>query len=137
MKGILFITIILALAACLPESKELHPSTQKTFTKLKKELQIEQLQYGFKRKVSDGDDQLQFDITLFDIDVKEHNYDSISKVLYDGFQRSGYELEKCKDIGIFYYSKYKAADVWRIYILDGNGEIIEIDDENQDPIFKR
>jgi hypothetical protein len=121
----IFVLALLILTACdfpkLPKSKkpkELSSITKNEIEQIKKELKIENLQYGFyTKKINGNKTMINFDITLSDIDDSV-DFKPYNKRLIEAFNASGFDFKKCNKIDFYYFRKYSTANLYVYYAVN-------------------
>lgn len=121
----LTIAIISLLIGCgLPPQKKLTKETRNELESIKRQLQAENIQYGYIKKTSNGIENLYFRISVYDIPNKlKPELPKFNLLLINSFKKSGYNFDKCT-ISFFYSEKYQDAKLLKYYKTDPSGNIL-------------
>ena len=131
MKKINYLASILLLVnSCnLPEMKKLKKKKKKEIDKIINELRLEDFQYSFHQKTTNGNEKKFFSVKLSNID------DSTDFKLYNdriisAFEKSGYDFKDQDFIRIGYFKQLIPIDLYVYYEIDPkNKQIIKEGDQ--------
>lgn len=131
MKKINYLASILLLVnSCnLPEMKKLNNESKKEIDKIINELRLEDFQYSFHQKTTNGNEKKFFSVKLSNID------DSTDFKLYNdriisAFEKSGYDFKDQDFIRIGYFKQLIPIDLYVYYEIDPkNKQIIKEGDQ--------
>lgn len=119
MRKINYLALILLLVnSCnLPEMKKLNNESKKEIDEIINELKLEDFQYSFHQKTTNGNEKKFFSVKLSNID------DSTDFKLYNdriisAFEKSGYDFKDQNFIRIGYFKQLMTIDLYVYYEID-------------------
>lgn len=119
MRKINYLALILLLVnSCnLPEMKKLNNESKKEIDEIINELKLEDFQYSFHQKTTNGNEKKFFSVKLSNID------DSTDFKLYNdriisAFEKSGYDFKDQDFIRIGYFKQLMTIDLYVYYEID-------------------
>ena len=118
MKKLLFLLLMFYVSSCnLPEIKDLTKESKKEIDSIVKELKLEQFEYSYHSKTTNGKTRKMFSVDLYNIDdsidFKPYN-DRIIKA----FENSQFELKSQDFIRIGYFKRYIPVDLYVYFDID-------------------
>jgi hypothetical protein len=118
MKNIIYLLALLILNSCnLPEIKELNNESKRELDLIVNELKLEQFEYSFRSKITDGISKKTFYVNLYNIDDST-DFKSYNERIISIFEKSNFDFKDISYIGITYFRKYYASDIYVYYDID-------------------
>lgn len=124
-KWFLVIALISIFIGCgLPPQKKLSDESRRELESIKKQLQAENIQYGYIKKTSNGIESLYFRISIYDIPGGlKSELPKFNLLLINSFKKSGFNFDKCT-VSFFYIERYQDAKLLKHYKTDPSGNIL-------------
>jgi|GEM_PF-3552767 len=125
MKTIIFTLLAIIFFGCVKATKPLNPKSKRELNTIISELKLENVDYGYVSKTTNGVKSDYFKISMKDIDDST-DFVPYTKRLIQLFNNSGYELDKCDFIVFYFYKAHLQAKLFKFYRINPrNYTIIE------------
>lgn len=112
------ILIVGIIAACnLPEIKKLNSESKKEIDQIINELQLEDFQYSFSQKTTNGNTKKVFFVELSNIDDST-DFKPYNERIISAFEKSGYDFTDQDFIRIGYFKQLMSINLYVYYEID-------------------
>lgn len=119
MRKINYLALILLLVnSCnLPEMKKLNNESKKEIDEIINELKLEDFQYSFHQKTTNGNTKKAFFVDLSNID-NSTDFKPYNDRIISAFEKSGYDFKDQDFIRIGYFKQLMTIDLYVYYEID-------------------
>lgn len=117
MKKTAFLLALSFLSCNLPELKELSNESKKEIDSITNELKLEQFEYSYHSKTTDGKSKNFFSVKLYNIDDSA-DFKAYNNRIIGVFENSDFDLKSQDFIRIGYFKKLMALDLYVYYEID-------------------